>query len=346
MPKRVTKVSNKIESPKAPKIVLIPLNKISTKTFENSRSGKWDEPAQTAADPDTEHDWVSFKASIEKNGQETPVLLRPYSGKNKHKDGTPFEYELIVGYRRYSAIEQLAADGKMQPIIKAEVREMTNLEARRANGLENIGRENLSPQDQAFAVFQLSNEYVNEGKHPRDEELADELGMSQAYAGRLLNIMRNVKPAITKAWRKDGIPLTVLDLFELSKLENPAEQQAKYEEMLKAGEQKENRTKGPSAWIDTAKKSAERFGSFLALAEDQGLITVTDVEWDSSLVEFLGENGFVKIGKKGATTKALEGIAKSALKGYSEAVEKRNERLAKAQAKADKAAARDKAAAE
>lgn len=344
MAKRANKVS-KTEtpaSPKAPKIVLIPINKISTKTFENSRSGKYDEPEQTVSE-DEPSGWVAFKSSIQVNGQETPVLVRPFTGKAKHKDGTPFEYELVVGYRRYSAIEQLAAEGKMQPVIKAEVREMSNLEARRANGLENIGRENLEPPDQAFAVFQLSNEYVNEGKHPTDEQLADELGMSQAYAGRLLGIMRNVKPQITKAWRKDGLPLTVQDMFELSKLE-PAQQQEKYEELLKAGNEKENRTKGPSAWIDTAKKAAERFGSFLALAEDQDLITLSNLTWDSTLIEFLAENGFVKIGKKGATTKALEGIAKSAHKGYNEAVSKRDARVAKAEEKAAKAAAREAAA--
>lgn len=343
--KKVTKMSKESPaSPKAPKIVLIPINKISTKTFENSRSGKWDEPAQTVTD-DTSHDWTAFKSSIHVNGQETAVLVRPFTGKGKHKDGTPFEYELIVGYRRYAAIEQLAAEGKVQPVIKAEVREMTNLEARRANGLENIGRENLEAPDQAFAVFQLSNEYISEGKHPTDEQLADELGMSQAYAGRLLGIMRNVKPKITTAWRKDGLPLTVQDMFDLSKLE-PAEQQAKYEELLKAGEAKEARTKGPSAWIDTAVKSAERFGAFLALAEDNSLIQLTDLVWDATLIEFLAENGFVKIGKKGASAKVLEKIAKAAHKGYAEAISKRDERLAKAEEKAAKAAAREKAAAE
>lgn len=342
--KKVTKMSKNESpaSPKAPKIILVPLNRISTKTFENSRSGKWDEPAQTVTE-DTSHDWTAFKSSIHINGQETPVLLRPYSGKGKHKDGTPFEYELIVGYRRYAAIEQLAAEGKVQPVIKAEVREMSNLEARRANGLENIGRENLEAPDQAFAVFQLSNEYVAEGKHPTDEQLADELGMSQAYAGRLLGIMRNVKPKISTAWRKDGLPLTVAEMFELSKLE-PAQQQERYEELLKAGQAKEERTKGPSAWIDTAVKSAARFGEFLALAEDRGLIQLQDLVWDATLIEFLAENGFVKIGKKGANSKVLEKIAKAAHKGYGEAVGKRDERLAKAEAKAAKAAAREAAA--
>lgn len=334
-PKMTTK--NAPVAPKASKIVMIPIEKISTKTFENSRSGKWDQPS---GDTEAERDWASFKASFPRNGQETAVLVRPYAGNNKNKKGEKFEFELIVGYRRYSAIEQLADEGLYQPVIKAEVREMTNLEARRANGVENLGREDLSPQDQAFAVFQLAQEYTAEGKEIKDNLLADELSISQAYAGRLLKIMRNLKPSITKSWRKDAIPLSVNDMLGLAEKDlPPAEQQAAYDELVKAvSTEKSERTKGPSAWIDTAVKTAERFGTFMALAEDQGFIAVADVEWDETLINFLAENGFVKIGKKGADSKALNKIGKAALKGYSEAVAKRDERLAKAEAKAAKAA--------
>ncbi len=308
----------------------IPLSQISTDSFENSRSGKWDAPT---GDENAVTDFVSFRANIRAKGQEVAVVLRNTPKNATHKDGSKVKepYELIVGYRRHGAIaanwaEDVKTDPtiKGEPTIKAELRgDMTNYEARQLNGFENVGRENLSAPDQAWLLQAAWTEAKAVNLDPTDTELGTSLGFSQSWAQRLLSITRNVKPSIFTAWRKSSQPLTVNEMLKVVGEKTPAAQQEMYNKLVRLEEEGSGKTKGPGAWVDGAIKQGEKVGGLLGLLEQLELIQLDEIKFNPDFVEILVESKFIKIGKKGDGIKARTRIAAGIKRGYESATEEK-----------------------
>lgn len=305
-------------------IIEVPLASI-TLDYANGRSGAWD---TVGAGDEVESSFEDFTVNIAVEGQKVAVIARPA----KKKD----HIQLVVGFRRVGALAAIeenpewlqkalkAYDSKTlavtpgKPVtVKVDVQELTDLEARKLNGLENIGRENLSAPDQAWLINDLYNLHLTMKHEMTGAALAAEFGMSQAYAGRLLKIMQNIKPAITKHWReKASVALTVSEMLTIADLK-PAEQQAAYDKANKtAADKAESNARGPSAWVDTAKKAAGKVGTLIGTLERLELLTVTGMTFDVVLVEQLAACGMLKIGKKGANATAMNKIAKECNKAY------------------------------
>jgi len=78
-----------------------------------------------------------LKRSIEKRGQDTPVIVRPINDRS-------FEYELVTGFARYYAISKLNIDilAIVQNLNDTQVREIQNVreQHRRSEGSSNASR--------------------------------------------------------------------------------------------------------------------------------------------------------------------------------------------------------------
>lgn len=309
-------------------IVHIPLSDI-LKTFENARSGKWDADTTIKSDANGEDqgsNFASLLASMKEEGQKTPIKVRPKGKK----------FELIVGSRRVQAREMIAAESKEKnPTIMAIVEEMTDLQARLENTIENTQRDDLSGPDLAWAVYKLQQEHLAAGVKISDDTLAVKVGKSQGYVSKLLRIMSKGKASILADWRK-GSGLTTTEMDEICKLDK-AEQQAAYDAAIAEakGEGKKGK-RGQGAWFESAKRAALKFGKLLGTAEQAGYLTV-DADFDSEMVKFFGSTGQLKLGDK-AGAKQLREIADELEKGYNSAGEEPEE-------KADKSADAESAAA-
>ena len=103
---------------------------------------------------------------IGKNGQQFPVILRPYEGSRK--------FQIVSGFRRSRAILELGWD-----TVKAIVR--TDLDddmAFRVSYLENEKRKNLTGVDKAHAIVKLRI------KGKSDEEISEIYGIGQRQLER------------------------------------------------------------------------------------------------------------------------------------------------------------------
>lgn len=295
------------------KVEHILLSEVNVNPSWNVRSGNWTDDEGTP-DREGEPSNTGFKGlleSIKAQGQITPVDVRPSTGKWGKKP-----YDLVTGYRRFEALSRIAAEAKnKEAFVRAIVKDMTDLEARERNLLENTARDDLKGPDLAFGVFdllQLSNNAATQ------EEIAKKVNKSQPYIGKLLTIMKDIKPAITKQWRDSKQIVPVNDMYmKVSKVDKDRQQEV-FNSLLKASETKKPGKKG---WLDAAKKRAKAIGEFLGMLERKGLIDTENLVFEESIRDCFKF-------KKDATEKQCAAIAAAATKAFDEA---------KANTEADKA---------
>jgi ParB family chromosome partitioning protein len=104
-------------------------------------------------------------ASIEESGLLSPVLLRPVKKGN-------IKYQVVAGHRRIAACKALGFDA-----IESIVRPMSDLEAARATGIENIQREDLTGYEEYQLLLNLARLYEAENKErPSQTALAKLMG--------------------------------------------------------------------------------------------------------------------------------------------------------------------------
>lgn len=261
------------------------------------------------ADESEHNTQKSLRESISTVGQETPVVLR------RMPKGAKKPYFLVSGFRRFEAITHLASEkGNKSPTIKAFVRDMTDAQAREENMRENTARADLSAQDLCYGIGQILKSYGKD-KGPSSVALAATLGMSQGHTNNLMNIWNNCIPEIVKDWRESPNPLTVQQMFSLSK-EEKGNQRAKYDELkAKKTAAGEGSSRGPNAWVDTACKAGAAIGTVLGkLARDGALEIVGD--------NFFGDNirTLVKY-KSDATESQTQKISDATEKAFTDALE-------------------------
>ncbi len=118
-----------------------------------------------------------LKASISKNGQRVPVLVRPLEGDR---------YSLIYGRRRLEACRELGIK------VRAIVTEVEGDQALRDQLLENQERRDLSFIERALvAAALLDGDHLNETERT-NKGVAEVLNLTEAGVSQLLSVVRTV----------------------------------------------------------------------------------------------------------------------------------------------------------
>lgn len=128
--------------------------------------------------------------SIEEIGLIQAILLRP--------DGERFE--VVAGHRRFLAHKKLSLDK-----IKAVVRTMTDKEAAFIRATENLGRENLTPIEEANVFSNLVNGY-----ELSYEEVGRKFGKSPGLIKRRMDLLK-MPPQLQKAVHNKKISISVAE---------------------------------------------------------------------------------------------------------------------------------------
>ena len=258
-------------------VVRIPLSAVRVDHKWNARSGGWRELPETATteESDAEPGELSLSdlaKSILLHGQDTPVFVR------KNPKGTKHEFDLIAGFRRFEALELNAKKGEVvpgwtsakEPTVIAVIKEVTEAQAQALNLRENTERNGLSPADLAFRIAEIRALHKKEtGAELSKSSVADLLGLSPGYTGRLITVWEAQSDEINEAWRKfkpgvpiekGGDPLSVEKRKTLAKFpKGSVEQKAAYDDLVKLRVPDDK----PDAWLDSSRKQAIRVGFFL-----------------------------------------------------------------------------------
>ena len=122
--------------------------------------------------------------SILENGLLQPIIVRIINDKN--------HYEIVAGYRRYSACKKLGWKK-----IPCQIVDLTDIEAFEISIVENVQRKTLNPLDEAKAF----KKYVYDNGWGSASELATKLGKSVPYITKrimLLDLPSDVTRAINE----------------------------------------------------------------------------------------------------------------------------------------------------
>jgi ParB/RepB/Spo0J family partition protein len=189
-------------------VIQLPLGEISVDYSWNARSKRDVTAAQSDGVLNAEENmkegggFEGLCTSILANGQDSPIVVR--------KVGMGVPYELVCGFRRYTAVlklneKKLVIPGLKAGCIMAMVRELSPLDARLLNLRENTDRSNLTPPDLVWGILQLRGMKVL--------QIAKALNVSESYIYKLVKIADLPLP-IVNHWRGDkvkllGIPLAL-----------------------------------------------------------------------------------------------------------------------------------------
>jgi ParB-like chromosome segregation protein Spo0J len=291
----------------------------------NGRSGGWMQQKHVEGDQEDgitpEHGMglPGLIDSIKAVGQDDAIDVVPAASVKgwvglKSKPSSKHEWVAVTGFRRGEAIRRIAEEGvnapgidPRNPLIKVNVKNLTEVEARARNGRENIERDNLSTADIAFIIYELGEVH----KIASDTEIAIKLGKSQGYVSKLHRVMVKTKPSITKAWRENPIdPLTVEQRIKLADMPKDEQDEA-YKGML-AEEPKKGA--GQGGWMKSALAQAAQIGTLLGTLEREELIDTSNLDFETN-VSTCKAGGILKVkGKKdesGATEKQWATLAKA-----------------------------------
>lgn len=121
-------------------------------------------------------------ASIKEKGVLMPILVRP----NKKKDG----FEVVAGHRRLAASKLAGLKS-----IPARILDLTDVEAREAQIVENLQREDVHPLDEGKAYRDL----IEKSKpHYTIEDVAEKVGKSTKYVRSRLQLTNLIEKAAEK----------------------------------------------------------------------------------------------------------------------------------------------------
>lgn len=115
------------------------------------------------------------------HGQLSPILVRPHAS----------DYILVHGERRYRAALSLGWE-----TITAEVRELTDAQARRLALIENIQREGLTPLEEARAYQAILDTGLTQAA------LGKQIGKQQSYIAQKLRLLNMPRPLVELVERR------------------------------------------------------------------------------------------------------------------------------------------------
>ncbi len=203
---------------------------------------------------------------IEWEGQDTPVDVR------KNPDPkSKYPYVLVTGFRRFRAIEHIAAkDGHVgqdpkwnpkAPTIRAfDHGVMSERDARRLNMRENTQRDDLTGADLAWGVWEMAGRKLVKDGDITDSALAKELGKTQGYTSMLRRIMGTLDPKVTAHWRIHTHQLPVALMHSIVDAEIPRSKHWEaYNDLLK----KKESARADGKWVTAATTRGEAIGEML-----------------------------------------------------------------------------------
>lgn len=121
-------------------------------------------------------DVVELAKSIEQNGLAQPIVVQPY-------DNPPYKWRVVMGHRRLKAHEVLR-----RATIQASIRpDLTDIQARAMNLIENLERKDLTLMQEARALSKF--------KHLGQDEIAKMLGQSRGWV-QVRAMALHLEPAI------------------------------------------------------------------------------------------------------------------------------------------------------
>lgn len=152
---------------------------------------------------------AELKASIEQHGILVPLIVRP--------DGNKAGYEIVAGHRRFMAagLAKLAA-------VPADVRELSDEEAREIGMVDNLQREDLTALDEAEGYQQIFALAGEAGRRLTPAALAAKIGKPEGYVRLRLRLL-TLDEAARSALREGRIVLG--HAIELARLEAAAQKE-------------------------------------------------------------------------------------------------------------------------
>lgn len=155
-----------------------------------------------------EDDMSELVHSVREIGVLQPIVVRPSS------EGGDYEYELVMGERRWRATKEAGLDA-----IPAIIRHTTDDDLLRDALLENLHRSDLNPLEEAAAYQQLLDDFGC-----THDELADRIGRSRPQVSNTLRLMklpplvqRRVAAGVLSAGHARAL-LSFTDAAEMEKL--------------------------------------------------------------------------------------------------------------------------------
>jgi|SRR6185369_704193 len=256
----------------------------------NARSGDWTK----VKDPETGEGWEAFVASIKSEGVKSNLEVRPVTdGKRKEA------YELIAGFRRYQAAKEVGLT-EVPCTIYAD---MAEIDARIRNIQENTSRESLKGADLAWALKEASKL----DDKLTQKVLADKVGLSQPYVGKLLKIQSEVLPKILKEWRAAVIDISVAEVYRLVTVPKDL-QEGEWAKLIanKAPVVGEDAERGKDSWMKTMKKKCERLGNELGVLQRLEFIELhPDIDWVRIVEEVITIRSTAKKAQKNTCARLL-----------------------------------------
>lgn len=265
-------------APKVDKTMHVPLSMVHADFEWNCRSGDPALQGDSGGELDT-NEFKSLVDSIRSRGQDEPVTVRA-KGKG---------YQLVVGFRRYRAIQTIAEETKTQKTatILIKIRELNDVEARSLNIRENTARAQLAPPDLAFALVDLRSQYKAAGGSPTIEAMAQEVGVGRPYASKLFSIVDRVLPALLKKWRTSQVEIGVVKMAQIAGYDKDRQEEAFADLLPTAGRGAGGGRKGKGAWFEPAKKEAANIGTILGRLELAELISTEDLDFEDDIEKVL-----------------------------------------------------------
>ena len=138
--------------------------------------------------------------SILQKGLLQPIIVRLINNKNY--------YEIVAGYRRYSACKKLGWKK-----IPCQIVDLTDMEAFEISIVENVQRKTLNPIDEGKAF----KKYIYDNGWGSASELATKLGKSVAYITKRIMLL-DLPSEVTKAINENLLgPSIAEELFSIKK---------------------------------------------------------------------------------------------------------------------------------
>jgi len=192
-----------------------------------------DEPKEVAR-MEIDPDYISGLAqSIEEQGLLQPILLRPNGER----------FEIVAGHCRFLAHRQLEL-----PSIRAIVREMTDREAALARATENLGREDLTPIEEANTYYHLVHVLGL-----TVDQVAKQVGKSTTLIKRRMDLLR-MPPPLQKAVHEKAISISVAE--ELWAIRDETQLDYYLSFALDGGCTKEVARGWAKEWADTVRRAS------------------------------------------------------------------------------------------
>lgn len=231
-------------------------------------------------------------ASIRLNGLMQPIKVRPIDGGR---------FMIVAGERRFRAHCLLAERGQLGavPSIDAIVEEMDEAQMDIEAIIENLQRADVTPMEEARAFQRMLDRGISE------EDLARQLGMSQAWRIRERTRLLNLSPENVKLFETGN--LSGEAVFEISRLADHADQ-AKIVKLINRGQLSGYKSiKAAVGAIIDGLSQSDIFGA-AGVASEAELATVKTMEEKinrvASMVSAGWKNGECVVARKVAADRA------------------------------------------